>query len=165
MPQRVEIHREEDEGKKPQLTPIGARRGILGWAVFGVIGLAVLIYVISLIVGMIGTSRQAGLVFRELHQEAPGAQGIQSEIRVFGAALTRGQLRVLVGGRSLDYAKLTPEQQGLFIAIHPLPEAGAPRLTPYQVRLDRVGTGPYELRLIWQAPGTSEAVVRSITLR
>jgi len=40
-----------------------------------------------------------------------------------------------------------------------LTEPGAPAVTPYQVRLEDLGRGRYELRLVWSVKGTGQAVV------
>jgi len=166
MPERVEIGREDQKGPEPKrrLSESEARQQLLLRASLSVIGLAVVVWVVVLAAGRIGASREAARIYRQLHQEMPAAQGIESQIRAFGAALGRRQLRTLVAGRSLDYAGLTPEQQDLFSAMRPLTEPDAPPVTPYRVRLDRIAQGRYELRLIWTVPGSGQAVSESLTL-
>jgi hypothetical protein len=168
MPERVEIGPKDQAQPKPEpkrrLSASEARQQMLLRVGLGIIGLAVVVWVIVMAAARIGVSREAARIYPKLHQEAPAGEGLAPQIRALGAALSHSQLRALVAGRSLDYARLTPEQQDLFSAIRPLTQPGGPLVTPYQVRLDRLGQGRYELRLIWSVPGRGQAVSESLRL-
>lgn len=165
MPERMKLRRadKEEPSERRKLTESEARR--LWFLRIGIafIALVVLIWLIVFIAGRIGTVRAAGPVYQALQQEVTG-QGIEADIRAFGATLSPRQVRALTAGRSLPYSSLTAEQQGLFSSIDPLPEPDAPAATPYRVRLQPTGDGRRELQLVWTVRGTGEAVVKGVAL-
>lgn len=166
--ERVEIRPEDQEqpepAPKPKLSESEARRLLLLRVALGFICLVVLVWLVVRIAGRIGTFREAARIYQQLHKETPATQGVESQIRALGSALNRSQLRTLAAGRSLDYDGLTLTQQALFSVIRPLPGPNAPTVKPYQVRLDKVGKGRHELRLIWAVPGAGQAVSESLRL-
>ena len=164
MPERIELGMQEEEPPKPKraLSESEARRLLILRIAVALVALVVVIWVISFAAARIGMLRTAGRLHARLHQAAPSGEAMEAQIRTFGATLSSSQVRTLVSGRSLKYDSLTPEQQQLFSSINPLPdEAGAPALTPYDVRLDLAGRDQWTLRLIWSATGTGQAVVQS----
>jgi len=169
MPERVEIPPKDDQGEpilqpKRRLSASEARRRLLVRIIQSVVGLVLLVWLIVVIVGRIGAAQESGRISAQLRGGTSAAAGIESQIRELGTALSGGQLRALVAGRSLDYTRLTSQQQALFVAIRPLTQRKAPAVTPYQVRLDRLGPGRYELRLIWAVPGSNQAVSHGLKL-
>jgi len=164
MPERIELGTPEEEPPKPKraLSESEARRLLILRIALALVALVVVIWVISFAAGRIGMLRTAARLYARLHQAAPSGEAVEAQIRAFGATLGSSQVRTLVGGNSLKYDSLTPEQQQLFSSINPLPEeAGAPAVTPYDVRLDKIGRDKWTLRLIWSATGTGQAVVQS----
>jgi hypothetical protein len=167
MPERIELGTEEEETPKPtrRLSESEARRLLILRIAITLVALVVLIWVISFAAGRIGILRTAAHLHQRLQQGGPSGEGMEAQIRAFGAMLTQSQVRTLVGGGSLKYGALTPEQQQLFSSINPLPDAaGAPEVTPYDVRLDKVARDQWTLRLIWNATGTGQAVAQSVRI-
>jgi hypothetical protein len=62
----------------------------------------------------------------------------------------------------LRYEQLTDDQRRAFAAIRPLRGARAPKLEPYEVRLDRLKGR--QLRLVWSARASGEPVVAGVAL-
>lgn len=169
MPERIELGTEEEKApepaRRPKLSESEARRLLILRIAVALVALVVVIWVISFAAGRISLLRAAGRLYARLHQATPSGEEMEAQIRAFGAALGSSQVRTLVGGSSLKYDSLTPEQQQLFSSINPLPEeAGAPAVTPYDVRLDKIGRDQWTLRLIWSATGTGQAVVQSVQI-
>jgi hypothetical protein len=162
MAERFEIEREDYARRKPSASDV--RRLLLLRVGLGLAGFVILIVVLVIVVRFIGVSQRSARIYQLLHMQQPTALSTQSEVRALAASLTPAQARVLAAGRALDYVRLPAEQQSLFDAIHPLTEPGAPAVTPYQVRLEDLGRGDYELRLVWSVTGTGEAVVISLRL-
>lgn len=166
MPRRYDLGGEEEEGTAEQrrLSEAEARQRLLIRAAIGVIALVVIVWLAVALAGFIGRSREAARIYDRLRQPGGSTAAGDAAIRAFAESLTVGQLRILVSGRVLDYNRLTAEQQNLFAAIRPLAEPDAPAVTPYGVRLERAPNGALALRLIWQVPGTGEAVVQGLEL-
>jgi hypothetical protein len=164
VPQRFELGGDEEEGLPERRRPEAEARQLLILRVtVGVVGLAVLVWLVVLIVGFVGRSREASRIYDQVHFSGPSAPE-QADIQAFAASLTVGQWRVLVAGRPLPYSRLTAAQQGLFTAIRPLSEPDSPTVIPYAIRLDRESTGELQLRLVWQVPDTGEAVVEGLRI-
>ena len=159
MAERIELQREEEPEPERRLTESEKPQRSLLRLGLACLGLAALIGIIVFAVGRIGIARETGEVYRALQQERPAAAGVEAEIRALAATLSPRQVRALVARGALDYDRLTDEQQRLFAGIAPLPEPDAPTVVPHQIRLADLGGGKRELRVIWAAPGTGQAVV------
>ena len=166
VPRRYDLGGEEEEttGRQRRLSEAEARQRLLARVVFGVVALIVVVWLAVLTVRSIGRSREASGIYGLLHRSGSVPAAGEADIQAFAESLTPAELRVLVSGRSLDYTRLTAEQQNLFAAIRPLTEPDAPAVVPYRVRLERMPNGAFTLRLIWEVPGTGEAVVQELEL-
>ena len=166
VPRRYDLGGEEEEttGRQRRLSEAEARQRLLVRVAFGVVALIVVVWLAVLMVGFVGRSREASRIYELLHRPGGAPAPSEADIQAFAELLAPDQLRVLVSGRSLDYTRLTAEQQDLFATIRPLMEPDAPAVAPYRVRLERMPSGAFTLRLIWQVPGTGEAVVQGLEL-
>ena len=165
MPERVHVLDEEPQ-EEPARKPAaeGNPRRLLVRIGGAIIAAAVLVWLIEFLVGQGSITGAAGAAYAALQHPGPATPGVQPEVRTFGAALTYRQVRSMVGGRSLKFEWLTPHQQELFNAVHPLGTRPAPPLVPYEVRIASLRGGERELRLVWQVAGRGEAVGAGLRL-